>query len=155
VVQRVIDGDHRDGAASQCCPDGEEGDVLSMPPNRPRTVDAFIAAHFRSIEDLQLLIRLVREPERWWDAETVSHEQHLSKAAAREALEWFAARNLVEIRLSTDVRYRFSPGTDGLRDDAHDVLAVFSADPIAVIRAIPPGLQHIRDFADAFRIKPS
>jgi hypothetical protein len=126
-----------------------------MAANRPRTVDAFIAAHLRSIEDLQLLSRLVREPERWWDAKTVAKELHLSRAAARGALEWFAASNLLEIRLSTDVRYRFSPGTDRLRAAVADVLAVYSADPIAVIRAIPPGLQHIRDFADAFRIKRS
>jgi len=124
-----------------------------MAADLPRTVEAFVVAHMRSVEDLQLLIRLVEEPDRWWDAETVSGELRLSTLAARGALEWFAGRNLLEIRLSIDIRYRFNPGTDSLRRAVHDSVTAYRADPIAVIRAISPGLQRIRDFADAFRIK--
>jgi hypothetical protein len=60
---------------------------------------------------------------------------------------------LLEIRLTSDVRYRFCPGTDRLRTAACDVLAAYRADPIAVIRAVSPEMQHLRDFSDAFRIR--
>jgi hypothetical protein len=107
-----------------------------MAADLQQTVEAFVGSHLRSVDDLQLLIRLVEEPDRWWDAQMVSRELGLSTLAAQGALEWFAGRNLVEIRLTNDIRYRFSPGTDSLRQAAHDSVTAYRSDPIALIRAI-------------------
>ena len=120
----------------------------------PAHVAAFVSAHIRSIEDLHLIMVLVNEPGRWWDAAAVARELQISTRAAQRALEHFAQHNLLEIRLTNEVRYQFHPGTEDLRAGAIECVGAYRENPIALIRAISPGLRSIQDFADAFRIRP-
>jgi hypothetical protein len=60
----------------------ERGEVRVM-ADPQRSVETFVHAHLRSVEDLQLFIRLVEDPRVWWDTETVSEALHLSTSAAR------------------------------------------------------------------------
>jgi hypothetical protein len=117
-------------------------------------VRAFLADTVGSLEHFQLLLRLVQFPDRWWDVSTVVREAGLSPRDAQQALDHFAKRNLLDIRISDDVRYRFQPGTEGLQAAALAAAEAFRQQPLAVVEAITgANRRSIRDFADAFRIR--
>ena len=119
---------------------------------QPR-VAAFIASNFTSVDDLEALSALMEAPDRWWDADSVSTEVRMTPRDAALALERLAGQNLLEVRLTNDVRYQFNPGAEGLVQAARDAIDAYRADPASVMRIIYSELRGIQDFADAFRIK--
>ena len=99
-------------------------------------VVAFIADHVRSLDELQLLMSIIQSSERWWDARVAAREIGMSHAAAGEALDRFAAHNLLDIRVTDDVRYQFCPGTEALRDAARATTDAYRRNPIALARLV-------------------
>jgi hypothetical protein len=123
------------------------------PHELPPLVLEFLSRHLRSLEELQLLIAVMQSPDRWWDANSAARELDLRPSEARRALDHFAASNLLDIKITGDVRYQFHPGTDELRAAARAVLAAYRADPLAMVRLMTTMAKGgIHDFADAFRI---
>jgi len=103
---------------------------------------------------LQVLMQCIDGPGRWWDASTMARETGISGAAAERALDHLARKNLLDIRVTAEVRYTFSPGTDALRDEALAFAAAYRSRPVGVIQLITEDRRsHIRDFAEAFRIR--
>ena len=93
--------------------------------------------------------------DRWFDAESVARELGISRKKAQTVLEHLASRNLLEIRLSADIRYQFHPGTPELLAGTNACVDAYMRDPVAMWRLVSRRVAHdgIRDFADAFRIK--
>jgi DNA-binding IclR family transcriptional regulator len=120
----------------------------------PLRVLAFVDAHLRSIDELQVLITCILAGDRWWDAGTIARELGLPPAAARRALERLAAHNLLDIRVTGEVRYQFHPGTAELAADARAVCEAYRANPVPLINRLTGAPRRsIRDFADAFRLR--
>jgi hypothetical protein len=120
-------------------------------PSRVRT---FVADHIEKPEDLQLLLLLVESGDRWWDAGGAASALRAPLRQARQALDRLARQNLLDIRITGDVRYQFRPGTSELRDDAIACCEAYRANPLAVMTDITGSARRtIRDFADAFRIR--
>ena len=118
------------------------------------SVKAFIAAHVRTLDELQLLMAIVQAEDRWWDAAGAAREFGMSVTEAGTALERLAAANLLDIKIGGDLRYRFRPGTPELGDEARAAAEAYRQRPLDVARLVqPPGRRSIRDFADAFRIR--
>jgi hypothetical protein len=120
----------------------------------PPLVRAFMADHIRTLDELQLLITCLYTEDRWWDATAVARELGLSTVAARHALDHLASRNLFDIRITGDVRYRFRPGTEELYAAARVLAETYRADPAGVINLVAGAPRRsVRDFADAFRVR--
>jgi hypothetical protein len=120
----------------------------------PAPVEQFARTHFRSIEDLQVFVACLDNRERWWDAVAMAREVGITQSAARKALDRLARGNLLDIRLTGDVRYRFGPGTQELDTQAAAFGAAYHQNPVTIVRLIVRSLPtSLRDFADAFRIK--
>lgn len=125
-----------------------------MQPELSQKVRTFIVGHLRSVEDLQLLIALVQSPDRWWDAAVAARELNVTRTVAARTLDHLARHNLLDIRITGDVRYQFHPGTEELRDAAVACVDEYRRNPLAVLKAVTGQPQRsIRDFADAFRIR--
>jgi hypothetical protein len=125
-----------------------------MPHELSPPVRTFLADHVSTLEQFQLLVRIVQSGDRWWDAATAAHELGLTPGQARAALDHLAKHNLLDIRITGDVRYQFRPGTDALRDAAHAAVEEFRRKPVQVLEVLTGGARrNIRDFADAFRIR--
>jgi predicted ArsR family transcriptional regulator len=122
------------------------------PHELPRPVDAFITTHLRSLEQFEVLVLVARMDERWWDADAVADQIGIAEPDARRALDHLAARNLLEIRITGDVRYRFQPGAEKLREDVRDLLQAYRTSRAAVLSRVAGARRGLRDFADAFRI---
>ena len=120
----------------------------------PAAVVDFVREHVDNLEQLDVLTSIMKSPERWWDAAEVARFLGLNPVVARGALERLASSNLLEITISTDVHYRFQPGTPSVRDAA-DVFAEAWRDHRGeVVRLVTDrNRRAMRDFSDAFRIR--
>jgi hypothetical protein len=118
-------------------------------------VVAFVAAHIRSLEELELLMAIIQSDGRWWDATHAARESGLTEKAAGVALDHFASHNLLDIRITEEVRYQFSPGTDELLAAATETADAYRKRPLAVAKLVTaqPSRRGVTDFADAFRIR--
>ena len=124
-----------------------------MPEFAP-TVIAFVSEHVRTLAELQLLMLLIHSGDRWWDAGSAARESGLTVDDARRALDYFGSRNLLDIRITGDVRYQYRPGTDELRDRASACAAAYRTRPLDLARLVTgPSPASVRDFADAFRVR--
>jgi hypothetical protein len=127
---------------------------MVSPHELPPLVLEFVASHIRSLEELQLLMAVMQAPDRWWDARTAARELVLREQVARHALDHLATRNLLDIRITGDVRYQFRPGTDELRAATLAVEEAYRANQLALVQLVAGATRKsIRDFADAFRIR--
>lgn len=120
----------------------------------PEPVGQFTRTHVRSFEGLLVFVACLDNRERWWDAATMAREVGIADAAAQKALEQLARGNLLDIRITGDVRYQFKPGTPELESQAGMFAAAYRRNPADVVRLVVSSLPgNLRDFADAFRIR--
>lgn len=114
----------------------------------------FVTERVGTLEQLDVLTLMMRSPERWWDAAEVATFLGLSPAMARGALERLAAGNLLEITITTDVHYRFQPGTSSLRDAANQFADAWRQHRAEILGIVTDRQRRaIREFSDAFRIR--
>jgi hypothetical protein len=125
-----------------------------MPQDLSRDLEAFLAEHISSVEDLEILAALLDAQTRWWDSRALAAHLSAEDNAVRHVLERFASRNLLDIRISDDVRYQLRPGTASLAQSMEEFATVYKRSPSIlfswVTRRAP---RSVRDLADAFRIK--
>jgi hypothetical protein len=125
-----------------------------MPHVFDPSVVAFVTEHVRTLAELQLLIAIIQSGDRWWDAGAAARESGLSLSEASRALDFFGARNLLDIRITGDIRYQYRPGTPELRERAEACAAAFRARPLDLARLVTGrSPSSVRDFADAFRLR--
>jgi hypothetical protein len=124
--------------------------MTTLPPE----VVEFLSTYVSALDDLQVLMSCYEWRERWWDAAGMARELGIGVAAARRALDRLASRNLLDIRITADVRYQFNPGTPELEATATACAAAYRANPVAVVQLVTGGARRsLRDFADAFRFR--
>lgn len=99
-------------------------------------VRAFLDAHIRTVDDLHLLVEIAAHEHRWWDDAAVARELVIERKEARALLEHLAASNLLEIRVTGNVRYQYRPGTPELRAAARACIDAYRDDPGTVWSAI-------------------
>jgi hypothetical protein len=125
-----------------------------MPHTFAPSVVAFVTDHVRTLAELQLLIAIIQSGDRWWDASAAARESGLSLQEARRAVDHFGAHNLLDIRITGDVRYQYHPGTSELREGAEACAAAFRTRPLDLTKLVTgPSPSRLRDFADAFRVR--
>lgn len=125
-----------------------------MPGEFPPSVTSFVLRHVRTLAELQLLMAIAQSGDRWWDATSAAREADLTLQDARRALDHFGAHNLLDIRITGDVRYQYRPGTPELRDSAEACVAAFRRRPLDLAQLVTgPSATSVRDFAEAFRLR--
>ena len=125
-----------------------------MPHTFTPSVVAFVTEHVRTVAELQLLMTMIQSGDRWWDATSAARELGLTLRDARCALDHFGSHNLLDIRITGDVRYQYHPGTPELRQGAEACAAAFRSRPLDLAQLVMgPSASSVRDFADAFRVR--
>ena len=99
-------------------------------------VTRFAAAYLASPEELQVLTLCVEQRERWFDAPAVARTLGIPRRASRTALDHLAVSNLLDIRISGDLRYRFRPGTAELEAEAIAFIDAYRRSPLQVLELI-------------------
>ena len=120
----------------------------------PPLVLTFLKEHVSNLEELQILVRVAQGGDRWWDAGAVSKDLGIPAKQAQASLDHLAKHNLLDIRITGEVRYQFRPGSDELRETAFAALEEFRRRPVQILEVVTgTSRRSIRDFADAFRIR--
>ena len=126
---------------------------MSLEP-LPSEIAAFIGEHLLSIDEIEALTALSNAPARWWDAKLMCRELGLPLSTARFILDHLASLNLLDIRVSDEVRYKFQPGTPQLSLLVTRLVAIYRTNRRAVVRAIARVARRgVLDFADAFKLR--
>ena len=102
----------------------------------PPEVARFATAILPSIEQLRVLVLFVEGRDRWYDAARIATLLSISVGASRAALDHLARHNLLDIRVTGDVRYRFRPGTPDLEVQATALVDTYRRNPQQVLRLI-------------------
>ena len=125
-----------------------------MRDTAPPDLAACVVRHIRSLEDLQVLMTCIESRHRWWDAVAMNRELGIGGRAARHSLDRLAHSNLLDIRVTGDVRYQFNPGTAALEAAALACASAYRSNPVALVRLVARSADRsIQDFADAFRFQ--
>ena len=120
----------------------------------PEHVLGFVREHVRTVEELHLLIALFHSGDRWFDAASAARELNLTVSQAGAALDHLAKHNLLDIRITGDVRYQFRPGNPALGEAVAACIDAYRRHPLALLQVVTgTARRSIRDFADAFRIR--
>ena len=121
----------------------------------PLEVVQFARSFVRSLEDLQVFMVCADQHDRWWDADALARRIFISEARATRALDNLARANLLDIRISDAVRYRFNPGTAELATRTAAFISAYHQSPTQIVKLVARAdvPDSVRDFADAFRIK--
>jgi hypothetical protein len=80
----------------------------------PPAVRRFLEERIDDVEQLEIMLHLQRHVERSWCAADVADALRLGCRRAENQLEALAGRDLLDVRLGDDVRYRFKPTSDAL-----------------------------------------
>ena len=117
-------------------------------------VTDFAERYLTSLDDLRVLAACMDDRERWWDAPGMARQLSITTAVARRSLDQLARSNLLDIRITGDVRYRFRPGSGELDAQATCFAAAYRADPVRIVQLVAASSgRGARDFADAFRLR--
>jgi hypothetical protein len=121
----------------------------------PADVLQFARSYIRTIEELDVFIVCVDHRDRWWDAAEIARRVVISESGASRALDHFAKANLLDLRISDAIHYRFYPGSEDLAHRAAAFIAAYHRNPVELVKFIARSgvSDSVRDFADAFRIK--
>jgi hypothetical protein len=108
----------------------------------------------RSLQDLQLLLTLMDDPDRWWDARAIAQETGDPTSSTGAGLDRLAAKNLLDIRVTEDVRFRYRPGTPELEKAGAAFAEAYRKNPLAIVKLVTARRpRSATDFANAFRIR--
>ena len=114
----------------------------------------FLSDHVSNLLQFQVLMLVAETEDRWWDASGAARELGVTPAAARSALDHLAKHNLLDIRITDDVKYQLRPGTAALLTAVMACVEEFRRAPLQMVGVVTgQGPKSIRDFADAFRIR--
>ncbi len=127
-------------------------------PNRdsfPEEVKQFIFAYIDSVEQLEVLFLLYRDPDDKWTPERMSAELRSSPSSIEGRLKALEAHGLIKrsSEASLDYFYQGSrPETDLLLSQLQ---SLYQSRRHKILELIFSPLKRARDFADAFRLSKS
>lgn len=115
---------------------------------------AFIQTTVPSVAVAELLLLLVKHPERWWTAPEIRGELpadvNLTEGGIVTSLETLRARGLVELDNEKRVRYRAA--SENLDAQVRTLAQAYNQRPVTLIRMIYALRDsRIQSFADAFK----
>lgn len=117
------------------------------------TLQRFIIDHISSVDQLETLLLLYRNPLTDFTAEEVSARLYTTPEAARTRLEDLRGRALVS-QVDTKKTYRFAPLSNEAVAVVDALAKAYKERPVSVITLIyskPPA--NLQAFSDAFRLR--
>jgi hypothetical protein len=113
-----------------------------------------IARHLDSMEQVQALLVLRREPDRVWRVEEIAEEVRASAEKTATALTTLSTHNLATVAAGEPKAYRYSPATAALRTAVDNLEIAYNTRPVTLVRALyDRPTRSIQSFADAFRLR--
>ena len=115
-------------------------------------VAQLISQHINSIEHLEVLLLLFRNPQKAWTAAEVSRELYTTPESAARWLSELHSSGLALLDDTTQPCYRYKAGSNDTA--VGNLAAAYKERRVRIINMIvSKPLDHIRSFSDAFKFK--
>jgi hypothetical protein len=121
----------------------------------PREVRRFIAGNIDSVGQLEVLLLIRSDAERYWSAAEVSRALRSGRSWAEVQLEYLRVEGLLEAGESNDPRYRYDPARPELEPVIARLSEAFESQRAEVIRLVfsrHPS-ERLRAFSAAFLLR--
>ena len=123
-------------------------------PALPTDVLDLIARHLDSMEQVQALLVLRREPDRFWQVDDVVSEVRASRDKVAAALAILHNNRLVSVAPGDPKSYRYSPETAALRTSVDTLEVAYITRPVTLVKSLyDRPARSIQSFAEAFRLR--
>ena len=119
-----------------------------------KELDKFIAQEIQSVEQLEVLLLLSGNPDKWWTAQGAYDIIKSNPASVANRLEEMVARGVLRKEGQNDVRYQFAPQDPALWNIVNELRNAYKERSVKVVQAIyskPP--DAVQEFARAFRLR--
>lgn len=119
----------------------------------PEEVSRFIDRYIDSVEALEVLLLLQREPAQEWTGGGVASTLHIGSIAADNHLAKLCSYNLLDVRVGNDLYYWFNPRPPHVARAARALGDAYAEQRLSILKLVlqrPAG--PVRDFARAFRL---
>jgi hypothetical protein len=118
----------------------------------PADVHQFLYQNIESVEHLEVLVLLLRRPERGWSPDEVARELYSHPASISRRLAMLLGQGL--LREIEHGCYQYAPRTSELHATVLRVADTYHERRVAVITLIASKpVENVRAFSDAFRIR--
>jgi hypothetical protein len=123
-------------------------------PGLPPDVLDLIARHLDSMEQVQVLLLLRREPARDWAVNDIAAEVRVSPEQVAADLAILHRNQLLALAPGEPKSYRYAPATAALRAGVDNLEIAYNTRPVTLVRALyDRPARSIQSFADAFRLR--
>jgi hypothetical protein len=118
----------------------------------PAAVRRSLDRHLDTVDQLEVLLFLYRESARFWGAAGTSNALHITEQSAAYSLEVLARRGFLDVRIASEVVYRFSPATAALSAAVKEIARAYCAQREPVLAFLTSRRrQSLKEFSEAFR----
>lgn len=115
----------------------------------PEDIVKFLRSNVRSVEQLEVLLLLYREPDRWWEPAEIAQSLYASVDSVARSVQRLASNRLAEARGEPATTFRFHPKAS---ERVAELARLYNERRVAVLTAIAMGpMDDVQSFADAFR----
>lgn len=119
-----------------------------------RSIHAFIAQYIGSVQQLEVLLVISKDPAKEWTTEEVATKLGFSETSAGNRLMSLWAKGLVKARDASVIVYRYQPKTKKIEKAIDDLRIAFGESRDEVLNIISSGAEgQIRSLADAFKFE--
>lgn len=115
---------------------------------------SFIKQYITSLEQLEILLLLCKEPERSWTVEQVFRITQSNLASVAERLKNLTSTGFLTREEKPSVTYRFQPGSPEIAGCITELQRAYATSKYKVVEAIfSAPLSPAQQFADSFKLK--
>ena len=117
-------------------------------------LEEFIAAEIQSLEQLEILLLLSRNPHRWWTSQSVYEVVKSSLASVEDRLNEMAGRGLLKREGAGQRSFQFAPDSGESWQVVSQLRDAYKERPVKVVQAIyTKPRDGVQEFARAFQIR--
>lgn len=120
----------------------------------PDETQRFLRRCVRSVEELDILLVLFREPARWWTPMEMADALYASVTSVERSLQRLDASTVTDCRRAPNLAYRFTAREPSMRESMSMLVKLHSERHAAIRAAIAmEPMDDVQSFANAFRFR--
>jgi hypothetical protein len=123
------------------------GDILPHPEGIPENIERLIFAHIDSVEQIEVILLLKAQPEKWWTPEAISGELRTNPKSIQSRLSRTRRLRLFDVQGNA---YRYSPKDPAMGNLIDELADCYRIRKHKILELIFSPAKRARNFADAF-----
>jgi hypothetical protein len=124
------------------------------PGDLPTALEHFVLQKLRSLDHLDALVAMYREPTKWWTGEMLAQSVGTSVGAAERLLDDLCSASLLKVRITSALMYQYSPASEEMERLVADLVDALRHARVRIYTLITSrSSRALHEFADAFRFR--